>query len=431
MKQLVLCIFSFLSSLHLIGQADTSQVLYGSQLLRSSLDALPFDLNTSIDWRFGPRVVDAVSGHKNYSLAEMRWQLNALHFLDWGEIKAKVDLGYNLVQEEVLFDPRELYLDAYPTLWWNLRAGRQILTWGKGDLHFINDLFPKDFQSFFTGRDVQYLKAPSDAIKLSLTPSWLQINIVYTPQFDPDRYVTGEQIAFFDTGFQQFRTPQDPLPAGVPNQFFRDDELAWRLQKNIKGLDLGLYGYHGFWPFPSGFDPSQGHYTFPSLNVYGFSAERILFGGVIATELGYYYSSDDATGDDPLIRNSEWRGLINYSRDFKGGFSATLQYYIEVMQDHEAYLSTFQGAEPLLDKLDMVTLRLTQLASKQRLRMSIFTFYGLAYKDIYVRPHASYQINDFWRVEVGGNLFGGKTDNTFWNQFKWNNNAYMAIKWSI
>ena len=49
----------------------------------------------------------------------------------------------------------------------NVKIGRQILTWGTGDFVFINDLFRKDWQSFFNGRDDRYLKASADSIKLN------------------------------------------------------------------------------------------------------------------------------------------------------------------------------------------------------------------------------------------------------------------------
>ena len=202
------------------------------------------------------------------------------------------------------------------------------------------------------------------------------------------------------------------------------------MQKNIKGLDLAVYGYHGFWPFPSGFDPVQGSYLFPSLNVYGLSAERGLLKGVLATEIGYYYSDDDPKGSDPLIRNSEFRALINYSRDFKKGFSATLQYYVEIMSDYDTYLIN-AGSPQLNNHLDMITLRLTKLASKQRLRMSIFTFYGISNRDFYIRPQVSYKLSDYWKIEVGSNIFGGQNPFTFWNQFNSNNNFYLGLKWSV
>ncbi|MBI3067936.1 MAG: hypothetical protein HYY79_03365, partial [Betaproteobacteria bacterium] len=33
-----------------------------------------------------------------------------------------------------------------------LRVGRQVITWGVGDLLFIHDTFPKDWRAFFTGQ---------------------------------------------------------------------------------------------------------------------------------------------------------------------------------------------------------------------------------------------------------------------------------------
>ncbi|WP_288372311.1 hypothetical protein [uncultured Marinobacter sp.] len=69
-----------------------------------------------------------------------------------------------------------------------------------GDLVFINDLFPKDWVSFFIGRDVEYLKAPSDALKVSAFSSWANLDLVYTPRFDADRFIDGRRLSFFNTG---------------------------------------------------------------------------------------------------------------------------------------------------------------------------------------------------------------------------------------
>ena len=50
-----------------------------------------------------------------------------------------------------------------------------------GDLLFINDLFPKDWVSFFVGRDDEYLKAPSDSLKASFFNELFNLDFVYTP----------------------------------------------------------------------------------------------------------------------------------------------------------------------------------------------------------------------------------------------------------
>ena len=56
-------------------------------------------------------------------------------------------------------------------------------TWGTGDLVFLNDLFPKDFVSFFAGRDDEYLKAPGDALRITHYSKAVNIDFVWTPVF--------------------------------------------------------------------------------------------------------------------------------------------------------------------------------------------------------------------------------------------------------
>lgn len=404
--------------------------------IRKQLDKLPFDFSISTELKNGIRLQETGLHNSNLILGEVRIQSEATYFGDWYETKGKIDLGYDYVFKDPIIDLRELYVDIYPHLWWNIKAGRQPLTWGKGDFVFINDLFPKDFPSFFSGRDLQYLKAPSDALKLTINPSWIQVNLIYTPQFDPDVYVSGERISFYDPNLQSYRGDNQSILVDLPNDFFSDGEFAWRIQKNIKGNDLALYGYYGYWKSPSGFDPTrstfldQNPFLFPTLNVHGFSFENSILGGVFATEIGYYYSLNDTDGSDFLIRNSEFRGLINFSRDFKNNFNVGLQFYTEIMSQYDAYKSTFPG-NPLKKYQNTLTLKVRKLINKQRTAFDIFTFYSLTNKDLYLRPIISHTINDFWKIDMGANIFWGSDNFTFWNQFKFNTNAYFGIKYNL
>ncbi len=400
----------------------------------NSISSWPFDFSTSIELKNGFRINNRDDLHKILVLGEPRWQLDAGAYLgNWGEVKGKIDLGYDYALEEPLVDLRELNVDIYPQLWWNLKIGRQILTWGKGDLVFINDLFPKDYPSFFSGRDIQYLKAPNDVLKLTINPSWLQVNVIYAPQFDPDRFLKAERISFFDQNINGYRGKDRGLPTDLPDDFFKEDEWYYRVQKEIEGVELALYGYHGYWKSPSGFDFTAGNYIFPKLNVYGFSFEGNIVGGIFAIEGGFYDSSEDRDGLDPFISNSEFRWLTNYSRDFKNNFSMGLQYYQEFMVDHNNHSLAVAsiGGKPEHKIQDMVTLRLTKMVNKQRVKFDLFTFYGIRDKDVYLRPTMLYKLSDYWALDVGGNIFAGKNKTTFWNQFRFNNNIYLGIKWGI
>ena len=94
-------------------------------------------------------------------------------------------------------DVRQAVIILRASDWLDVRAGRQVLTWGTGDLLFLNDLFPKDFVSFFVGRDDEYLKAPANALRLTFYSSLVNLDLVATPVFEPDRSITGERLSFF------------------------------------------------------------------------------------------------------------------------------------------------------------------------------------------------------------------------------------------
>ena len=316
-----------------------------------------------------------------------------------------------------------------PIDWLDVNAGRQILTWGKGDLLFVNDLFPKGYQAFFIGRSIEYLKAPSDAIKLTFHIPWFELNTVYVPRFNSDRFIDGSFLSYFNPFTNSFSGFLSRDNFNVPNRWFKDAEYHWRARKSIKGWDVALYGNYGFWKSPAGVDLSNGDLTFPRLTVHGFSVEKPIKGGIAVIEFGHYWSTQDKSGDDFAIRNSEIVFLIGYNYDFKNDFKVVIQYFAQdILQFNEFVSSLPPGAEAPNQWRDMITLKLTKLLNKQKLELSSVLFYSIADSDVYWRWTSSYKIDDYWKVELGFNYFDGVDQFTFWNQLSFNNNAYIGIR---
>lgn len=314
----------------------------------------------------------------------------------------------------------------------DLKAGRQILTWGTGDLIFINDLFPKDWNSFFIGRDEEYLKAPSDALKVSLFSRLANLDVAYTPRFDPDRFIDGRRVSFFNPQYGR-RTGRDAVvETENMNDWFRDDELAVRLFKNIRGTEMAAYGYWGYWKSPAGFDPASGQSTFPALSVYGASLRGVVLKGIGNLEFGWYDSRDDRDGTDPTVRNGEIRFLAGYEQELGTDFTAGIQYYLEHILDHGALVKTLPPGVAEPDEYrHLLTLRLTKLLLNQNLTLSLFTFYSPSDDDAYLRPKVRYKLTDSWLVETGGNVFFGSEDRTFFAQFERNSNLYFALRYGF
>ncbi|MGR3310620.1 MAG: hypothetical protein ACUZ77_07575 [Candidatus Brocadiales bacterium] len=153
-----------------------------------------------------------------------------------------------------------------PVFFMDVKVGRQILTWGTGGLIFVNDLFPKDWNSFIIGRDVEYLKAPSDAVKVGLFSSIVNLDIVYTPRFDADRFIDGRRISYWNGGLGRRAGRDAIVKVEKPDDLFTDDEIALRLHRRINSYEFAVYAYRGFWKSPGGVNPSSGRATFPDLS---------------------------------------------------------------------------------------------------------------------------------------------------------------------
>ena len=395
------------------------------------------------EYRYGERI-ETQDLEADRSLNELRVQGDAAWYHDLFTAQLKADLLFDEVARERedidletgegFFDLRQANLLVSPLSWMDLKIGRQVLTWGTGDLVFINDLFPKDWQSFFLGRNDEYLKAPSDALFVSLFPEGVNIDIAYTPRFDADRHITGERLSYWNG---QAVVGQDSvLVTERPDDWFEDDELALRMYRSMGAFELALYGYHGYWKSPGGMDAATGQWLFPGLAVYGISARGPLGSGIAHAEAGYYDSLDDRDGDDPFINNSEARLLVGYEREIAANLTLGVQYYLERMLDHAEHMAALVAmAAPTATQREedrhTVTLRLTWLTLNQNLVLSCFARYSPSDEDGYVKPVATYKISDRWQASLGGNLFFGDATHTFLSQFKDNNNVNGSLRFSF
>ena len=402
-------------------------------------ERLGFDLNGFLDVRAGSRL-QSDPNEKSESLGEIRLQLDASRYIGPTTLQIRTDLLYDDVADSMhvdleegrgWLDPREFNLLFSPASFVDVKVGRQILTWGTGDLVFINDLFPKDWQSFFTGRDTEYLKAPSDALFASFFPSFANIDLAWTPRFDADRHITGERLSFWNGNFGR-RTGRDAIVAvDRPDSWGSDGELALRLSRNIGSYELAFYGYRGFWKSPAGQDPQTGLATFPELDVYGASIRGQVGNAIVNGEIGYY-DSQDSSGENPFVRNSEFRVLLGYQRELGRNLNGAFQYYLERRIDQDGYERGLPPGAPVAEEnRHVVTARLTRLAMNQNLILSFFAYYSPSDEDGYLRPNISYKPSDSWMVAGGANLFFGEQDHTFFGQFEKNNNLYMAIRYSF
>jgi hypothetical protein len=412
--------------------------LISSFTFQDSSFALDTELHGFVDGRAGVRTQNDPY-EDDRSLTELRLQLDSKTYFDWGEFTARGDFVYDdlatdrgnadLENGDGFFDLRELNLLFTPVDWSDIKVGRQILTWGTGDLLFINDLFPKDWNSFLLGRDEEYLKAPSDAIFASFFPSIGSFDVAYMPRMDADRYIDGRRVSYWNPMRQSIAGQNDVIDAERRDDWFTDDEISARFYRDVKGYEAALYAYHGFWKSPMGMNPSGAY--FPEMNSYGASAKGSLGSGLINAEVGYYDSREETTASQ-VVPNDEFRFLTGYEREVAKNLTAGVQYFAEWLMDYDGYLASQPNPDTARDEVrHVLTLRLTQMLMNQNLILSLFTFYSPSDHDAYFRPVVTYKLSDHWKITANGNFFVGVNDYTFFGQFKYNNNVNLGVRYSF
>lgn len=368
-----------------------------------------------------------------FVLGEERLRLNISGANSEGSafIVTKGDLVVDDIAKSVKLDLREAY-GGYSKGPVELRLGRQIVTWGAGDLFFINDVFPKDWNSFFSGRPMEYLKLGVDAGQVRYNSTIANVEFLVIPLYTPDTMPSPKRFFFFNP-FPGVANRKEVTPPST----LGNSELAFRVYRRAGEFDLSGYAYRGYWRSPSmridnAVVPTTVTSFYPGLSVYGASAQRNLSQGVLSLEAGYYDSMQNRRGVDPTMPNSQWRFLAGYQCQPWKDFTAGMQTYSEVITQYSAYLASLPPGVPRADQFrEVLSTRLTQLLRYQTWTLSVFAAYSPTDQDFFVQPEAAYKVTDRFSISAGANQFGGESRTTFFGQFAKSDNVFLNLRYDF
>jgi hypothetical protein len=389
---------------------------------------------------FGYRYGDGYTKHPDYNVFENRFQLKLRSFPEAPSLLHEYNAVFNFKGDFTIdgyydgktdFDLRELNLTVSPSDKWDMKLGRQILTWGTGELLFINEVFPKDYVSFFTGRSLEYLKAPVWALKTSYFGEHFWLDTVIMPYFEPNITPSGDRLSFYDVLRRQYSgRDSDWFKREVPHQA-ENIQYALRLYHQEGSLEWALYGYRGFYLSPVGFkNPLNAESYYPRLDVYGASVRGPFLNGIGNIEVGYYNSRDDVSGTNRLIPNSSVKAMAGYSRDFSGDVSLGFQYFCErIVQYHDYRKNLLPGDLSSDEFRHLITLSFTKQFRNQTVTWDNFIYFSPSDEDGYVRMSLSRTFNDKLTLTLGANYFFGNDDYTEFGQFEGNSNVYTRARY--
>ena len=360
--------------------------------------------------------------------AETRAQLDLSRSSPELELRAKLDLLADPVTDEHTVDLREAYVNYYGRNL-DLRIGKQIVTWGVGDLLFLTDVFPKDWTAFLTGAPVEYLKAGATAVRANYAVRGVDIEALVVPKFEPDNFPSPPRLAAFD-----------PFPAAaarqrvLPGSALSDREVGLRVSRMLRDYSTSFYAFGGWDPRPSfAYDPATNTGTVSNrrLRMVGASTQGPVGKNLLSAEVAYYRTEDTA-GTDPGTENPSVRTLVALERVLKDQRTVSAQLYQEWALKHGAYERTLPPGSRARDAvLSALTLRFRDSLRGDTVKPTVFAYYNFSEADYFVQAEVRRRLAEGAWWTVGLNVFGGRHGDSLFGQFNPNDNLYATVRYAF
>lgn len=340
-------------------------------------------------------------------------------------------ISANMVYNSLLKDRSGLQVrEAY--MWcgndrWDLRAGRQIITWGVADGLRVTDIIsPMDYSEFLA-QDYDDIRIPVNGLRLRYMRDRWNLEVVAVP------------VASF------FELPVDdanpwsvaPRDMGVPVVMdmgaepatkLENMEFGTRLSMFLSGVDFSLSALRTWNKMPvfsTSFDGTNlvatGHYR--RMTMLGADVSVPLGQFVLRGEAAQYFdeAQTPAAGTD-VPRSGSLNALLGIDWYAGNDWNVSAQYSYKFIEDYSALMSGHEHTH-------MGTLRISKSLINNTLSLQTFAYMDLSDGGIYNRFTADYALNDQMHVMLGYDLF--HADKGMFRMYADNSEWWLKLKYSF
>ena len=303
-----------------------------------------------------------------------------------------------------------------------LKLGRQVLSWGVSDYVFVNDLFPKNYDAFFTGAGFDRLKEPVDAARLAVSTAGVDVEAVMAK--------ARSDTAPDARRFAALAGTRDAL--GVDDEGNGTPDAMVRVSGHVGTWDAAAYvGRLRSREVRFFVDGSRLQRERPLTSHAGFSVTGNAVGGVAWLEGAVrHVASTRAWVVSRYAVGSNVKAIAGYSRELASDVQVTAQWQIETATAYGRYVAALApGIRPVHRTQSILHLRAQGRWRNQTVTAGMQAFVSDE-GDAHVNPFAIWSPADGWTIEGGANLFSGKPD-TRYGAFRGDSNAYLTARYSF
>lgn len=335
---------------------------------------------------------------------------------------------YNsLLKDQSGFFLREAYL-YYGKSSLDIRAGRQIITWGVADAIRLTDIIsPMDFTEFLT-QDYDDIRIPVNGIRVRYTrPKWsaeaimIPVSSFYELSTDSDNP--------WAVNLPGVAVPYSINLDNMPEKQFRNMEYGGRIGAYLSGVDFNLYALRT-WNKMSVFRKTIA--ADGSLSCDGEYRRMTMLGADLSIPLGKFVvraeaaeylgeAQEPVVNADVVTRNST-NALIGVDWYAGNDWQLGLQYSHKYISGKMSGISSYKNS-------GMATVRISKDLLHNTLSISNFGYVDVANGGVYNRLYADYALTDQIHAFLGYDFF--HADKGQFAMYDCNSEVWIKLKYSF
>ena len=343
-----------------------------------------------------------------------------------GLLFASVDAIYNAV----ISSQTGLYLHEaygeYTSEYWDIRIGRQIITWGKADGIRITDLIcPTDLTEFIT-LEFDDMRIPVNAFKFRLLFDKVNLEFIGIPVFTPGKSSPSDSPWHISLPIAEDINVTNPVE---PDLNYKSVEGAAKLSLFLSGIDLAFSALYLWDDFPlakigeNSENETELGFSYYRMTVFGAEAAIPAGDFVLRTEAAFYLNRSFQSDDFMSIHK---KNMINWLAgiDWYPGNNWTIMVQFSGS-------SIFNYNSDIYDRQHewIGTLNIQKKFLRETLTVSNMLYVGFNDPDFMERFSIEYALTDEFHISAGVDLYFG--DQGTFGQYKDNSQAWIRAKYSF
>lgn len=335
---------------------------------------------------------------------------------------------YNgLLKEQSGFFLREAYL-YWSKSYWDIRAGRQIITWGVADAMRITDIVsPMDFTEFLT-QDYDDIRIPVNGVRIKYTrPKW-NAEAVVIPVSSFYELSVGRNNPWAVT------LPGVSMPYSIdidktPKKRFKNVEYGGRIGAYLNGVDFSAYVLRTWNKMPifrktvteNSSLLCEGEYH--RMTMVGADLSIPLGKFVIRAEAAEYFGeAQDPVINVPVVTRNSTNALIGLDWYAGNDWQLGMQYSHKYISGDLSGISSYRNS-------GMATVRISKDLLRNTLNLSTFAYIDVANGGVYNRLSADYALTDQIHTLVGYDFF--HADKGQFAMYDRNSEVWIKLKYNF